>query len=281
VREILTITVLAGMSELVSEQSTMRPKYLDRALVQHNNSEITVIANDSLPLLQAIDALRLEYGWQINWESAPCSSRFDVVDDTDPKWRAAHPADKGVTRPAGGLFTATLPEPNNYDQNSKHLVLSKLVEEYNATDNPGKYMLRADADGQFTVVGTRVRDETGKLRETSPLLDTPLTLAKGSRNAEDTINSILSALESVTGQKVILAELSHSLLLNTKVTMGGEKIPARELLKQAFASTKQPLQYDLGFNPDMPAYILSTSLAMREEDDGLGGKRLVPIDRRP
>ena len=89
------------------------------------------------------------------------------------------------------------------------------------------------------------------------------------------------ALESVTGQKVILAELSHSLLLNTKVTMGGEKIPARELLKQAFASTKQPLQYDLGFNPDMPAYILSTSLAMREEDDGLGGKRLVPIDRRP
>jgi hypothetical protein len=61
--------------------------------------------------------------------------------------------------------------------------------------------------------------------------------------------------------------------------MGGERIPARDLLKQAFASTKRSLQYDLCLNSDAPVYLLSVSLTMREESDGLGGRKLVPVDR--
>lgn len=61
---------------------------MDRALVKHGGSEVTVVANDPIPLHQAISDLCLEYGWQVNWESAPGYSHFDVVDDTDAKWRA-------------------------------------------------------------------------------------------------------------------------------------------------------------------------------------------------
>jgi hypothetical protein len=151
-----------------------------------------------------------------------------------------------------------------------------LIEEYNATDNPGRYVLRVDPDGQLTVVGTEVRDETGALQEISPLLDTPLTLAKAPRTIYDTIKSILGALQSATGRQVLFAASSSSLFMTTQATIGGERVPARELLKQALASTKRPIQYDLGFNPDVPVYMLSPSPAMREEDDGLGGRRLVP-----
>jgi hypothetical protein len=261
----------------ISAQSTARPKFLERARIQHHDSVVTVTANDSIPLFQAILAVRLEYGWQINWESAPGFSRFDVVDDTDPKWRAAHPTEKGVTRPSGGLFVGTFPEPREPSElDRERFALSKLVEGYNATDNPGRYILRVDSDGQITVVGTAVKDESGSLKEISPLLDTPLTIPKGTRSLNDTIDLILTALRSATGKEVLLAVASNSLFATTQAAVGGDTASARELLRQALAATKRPLQYDLFFNPDVPIYILNVSPATREEDDGSGGRKLVP-----
>jgi hypothetical protein len=278
-KSVCITTALAVLSGLTSAQSTPRPRFLDHALIQHSEAGVTVVAKDSLPLLQAISDLRLEYGWQVNWESAPGYSHFDVVDDTDPEWRAAHPGAKGVTRPAGGLFRGTFPEPKEASNPAaERNVLTTLIHEYNATNNPGKYVLRVDSDGQLTVIGTQVRDETGALQETSPLQDTPLSLVKAPRSVDDAIRSILGALQSATGKKVLFAVASSSLFINTQVTVGGERIPARDLLKEAFASTKRLLQYDLCFNADVPVYILSTSLAMKEEDNGLGGRKVVPVD---
>jgi hypothetical protein len=271
--------VLGLLSLVTSAQSAGRAKFSDHARLQHGDSVVTVTANDSIPLLQAIAELRLEYGWQINWESAPGYSHFDVVDDTDPRWRAGHPGEKGVTRPAGGLFTGTFPEPKDpSDAGAERESLTRLIDEYNATDNPGKYVLRVDPDGQLTIVGTRVKDEAGALQKIAPLLDTPVVLPHALRSVDETIRSILGALQSVTGKKVILATASSSLFMTTQVTMGGDKVAARELLKQAFASTKRPLQYDLSFDPDVPIYVLSPSLAIMAVDDGHGGRKLVPVD---
>lgn len=271
------IVALTLFCELISAQSTSRPKFFERARIEHGASVVTVTGNESIPLFQALYAVRLEYGWQINWEEAPCFSHFDLVDDTGPKWRAAHPGEKGVTRPAGGLFTATFPEPKPPDPDAERFVFARLIQEYNATDNPGRYVLRVGSDGQLTVVGTEVRDETGALQEISPLLDTPITLAKAPRTVYDTIKYILGALRSATGTEVLLGAASSSLFRTTQSTVGGEGVPARQLLKQALSSTKLPIQYDLGFNPDVPVYILNVSSATREEDDGFGGRRLVPL----
>jgi hypothetical protein len=279
-QSIYTVMLLVLLSLLTSAQSTGRAQFSPHARVQHGDAGVTVTANDSVPLLQAISELRLEYGWRISWESAPGYSHFDVVDDTDPGWRAAHPGEKGVTRPAGGLFKGTFPEPKDaLDSAAEREALARLIDEYNTTDNPGKYVLRVDPDGQITIIGTRIRDETGALQTITPLLDTPVALASAPRSVDETIRSILGALQSATGKKVIFATASSSLFMTTQVTMGGDRIAARELLKQAFASTRRTLQYDLCFNPDVPVYVLSPSLAMRIEDDGRGGRELVPVDR--
>jgi hypothetical protein len=273
------LTTLALLCGLAATQSTTRPMYLDRARIQRTGTQVTVTANDSMPLFQAIYALSLEYGWQVNREAAPCYSRFDTVDDTAPKWRAAHPGEKGVTRPAGGLFVATLPDPGKASAaSSEQDVLARLINQYNATDNPGKYAVRIDGDETITVVGTQVRDEAGVLQEIAPLLDTPVTLPRKQRNVYDTIELVLSALQSATGKKTLFAVASSSLFINTQLTLGGgEKIPARELLKQALARTGRALQYELSFNPDVPVYLLSVSPVMREEDNGVGGRSLVPM----
>jgi hypothetical protein len=162
------------------------------------------------------------------------------------------------------------------DPASELLALTKLIQEYNTTDNPGKYVLRADSGGQFAVVGTAVRDETGAIQEITPLLDTPVNLVKAPHSVYDTIKSILGALQYATGKQVLLATASSSLLRMTQATVGGEAIPARDLLKQALASTKQPILYDLFFNPDVPIYILNLSPTMQEADDGLARRKLTP-----
>lgn len=274
----MALALLCGVS---LAQSTTRLGYFDRARIQHDDLGVTLVANDPIPLFQAIYAVRLEYGWLVNWESAPGYSHFDLVDDTGPKWRAAHPDAKGVTRPAGGLFTANFPEPKESDPDAERFVLASLIRQYNATDNPGKYVLHADAYGQFTVLGTEVRDETGALQKAFSLLDTRVSLAKATRDVDSTIESILAALQSTTGKKVIFGAESRSLFITTHVTVGGDGVPARELLQQALLGTKQAIQYDLFFNADVPLYILNVSPQLREEGDGIGGRKLVPADRSP
>jgi hypothetical protein len=255
----------------------VRPIFADSAGIQHIGSQIIVTANDSMPLSQAISALRLEYGWKIDLESAPCYSHFDLVDDTGPKWRAAHPNEKGVTRPAGGLFTANLPEPSDAsDIAGEYLALSMLTRQYNATSNPGRYVLRAGPNGQLTIVGTGVRDEAGAPQEVSPLLDTRITLTMAPRTVYDTIEAIRNALQSTTGKKILDGDFSSSLFRTARATVGGEGIAARDLLDDALASTGKTMQYDLFFNADANAYILNTLPVMRlQGGDRPGGTPLA------
>ncbi len=280
-KNVLALTIVAMFTTPALAQSTSHPEFFDHAVLQHGGPAATVTANFPVPLIQAISAIREEYGWRIDWEEAPCYSRFDVVDDTGPKWRAAHPDAKGVTRRAGGLFASTFPEPAGASTAGESDALAKVIGDYNSTDNPGKYSLRLGADGQFAVVGTRVRDETGALREVRPLLDTPLTIEKKARSAYDTVSAILLALSWAAGKNVIVMSVPNNLFRDAEVTVGGNKVAARRLLREALDSTHRPLLYNFGFDPDYNSgtYILNVLVAVKAEDGELGGRRLVPIDR--
>ena len=259
-------------------QSATRPKYFDRARIDHGDSTITITAFDSTPLFQAVYALRLQYGWQVDWESAPGFSQFDLVDDTDPKWRTAHPSEKGVTRPSGGLFVASLPEPTELDASSEEDFLEKLITQYNATSNPGRYTLRRQGGGELAIVGDEVRDDSGALRKITPLFDTKLTIERKKRSVAETIETILRALQFASGTKVIVATATSTLFRISDATIGGDSVPARQLLREALDSTGGAIQYDLLFNADVPAYVLNLSPTMREEDHGVGGKKLTPVE---
>jgi hypothetical protein len=236
-----------------------RPAFFNRARIQHSGATVTVTANDSMPLSQAIDALRLEYGWRINVESAPCYSRFDLADDTGPEWRAAHPDSRGVTGPSGGLFIANFTDPGDgSDFSAEYRTISAIVNAYNATNNPGRYVLLRGPYGGLTVVGTGVRDETGALVEVPPLLGAHINLVASSRTVEGTLEAIRGALQLATGKEVLDGDFSHSLLLNTHATVGGEGVAARELLEEALSSTGRALEYDLSYDADSDNYVLNT-----------------------
>jgi hypothetical protein len=272
----IVLTMLTGFA---SAQSTVRPKFMERAIVRHNRSGVTVIANHSVPLYQAICAIREEYGWKVNWEAAPLNSQFDLVDDTGPRWRAAHPGVKGVTRPAGGGFVSSFAEPkNSLDPSAERELLTKVIQDYNATDNPGKFDLRQDSDGQFTVVGIKVRDEAGALQGIVPVLDTPVFISREPRTVEDLIRIVLDQVSLATGKKIHIANFSSNPLMNAPVTLGGDSVVARNLLQLALASTKRPLQYDLLYDADISEYGLTTSVAVKAQVNSLNERRITPID---
>jgi len=89
----------------------VRPHFLCHATIERKDEQVSVLANNPRPLDQAVVAIRREYGLIVAYEDPPYDSQ-DLVDDTDPGWRVAHPDAKGVTRVAGGLRFGFLQEHN-------------------------------------------------------------------------------------------------------------------------------------------------------------------------
>ncbi len=261
-------------------QSTARPNSKRHGEITDNGSTATVVANCPDPLLQAIEALRDKYGWRINWEEAPFYSRFDIVDSTDPEWRAEHPNAKGATRVAGGFFTSAIPSGVGAPVlDAPKAVLEKLVEDYNKSDNPGKYIV-IESDNGPVIQGVKVRDENGALQDVRPVLDTIIDLPKEPRSTRDTVEAILTALSSAAGAKVVLMGMggfsTKVEYVPTQIVLGGHSLPARQLLIQALASEGNPRYYRLGFEPDPPTYYLNIDV-VRKTDPKTGLS--VPIDR--
>src|SRR5580704_3021757 len=78
----------------VQERSARYSRYMERAEVHHQTNSASVVANSPRPLAQAVTALSEEFAWVIDFEDPPYYSKHDLVDDTAPEWRAAHPNGK-------------------------------------------------------------------------------------------------------------------------------------------------------------------------------------------
>jgi len=216
---------------------------------------------------------------EVNYEAAPLHSHFDLVDVTDSKWRALHPTEKGFWGPVGGTFTSTFPEVSAADGPSgAKAALAKLVADYNQSDYPGKYIVRPYSGGQFTVIGTRVRDDSGDYHTLTPVLDTPILISREQRSVYDSVYAIFNALSSKVGTRMFVMSFPNN-EFDKEVTLGGDEIPARDLLQQALAATGRPTLYDLGYDPNEPVYILNVYVAMKAQNDSAGHRKPVAIDR--
>jgi hypothetical protein len=254
---------------------------MDYAVVQHHGAFVTVLASEPRPLRQAITAVREEYGWTIDFEDPPYYSNYDLVDDTAPEWRATHPGAKGVKRVAGGSFQTDYPERANTATSfpEEEKVLNKIVSAYNLSGNPGKFTVRKEGEGRYAIIGEYIKDDVGQDQRVSSILDTPISMPNDTRSASEAVDFILKELSVKRGIKIFYSRFGNNLLGQTQVTIGGENVPARNLLLQALASTKRPLVMELLFDPDSSAYFTNLSVATLAIYDTSGRKISVPIDR--
>ena len=101
--------LLVSCGSFLLAQSPTKPSFMSAGAIQHHETTATLTANFPGPLVQAIEAISQEYGWTIDFEDPHYISHFDLVDATDPTWRASHPNEKGALRVAGGFFQSTFP----------------------------------------------------------------------------------------------------------------------------------------------------------------------------
>ena len=209
-RRLFVVCFLFGVPLLLLAQAPAKSSFMDAGVIQHEGTTGTLTANFPRPLVQAIETISQEYGWIVDFEDPLYRSHFDLVDATDPAWRAIHPNDKGATRVAGGLFQSSFPEPSTITDNAEEQTLQRLVSDYNSSGNPGKFIVRKEAEGRYAVIGVSRRDETGKDEAVNALLDTSVSMPMQQRDATATLQLIADTLTANTGVKVHLGTFGLS-----------------------------------------------------------------------
>lgn len=252
------------------------PKYMKEGNIQHKVGSAVVTANDPRPLLQAIKAVREEYGWLVSYEDPPYTT--ELINLVNPKFKITHPESKGTLIPAGGAFQV------QYNENSatrtgmgQENLLKLLVSEYNKSGNPGKFIVRKEGDDRFSIVGKSIKDQNGKDKSISSILDTPVSINLQIRTAGETIELILKELSEKSGVNVDTPYTLRN--ITDQVEVGGKDVSARTLLLQTFKATKRPFIYSLLFDADNAGYFLNLSIATQSVSDTYGRKSNIPIDR--
>lgn len=269
------ITILSNVHEQAHDVQARHSRYMDRAEVHHIANSATVTANSPRPLAQAVTALSEEYGWVIDFEDPPYYSKSDLVDDTASQWRAAHPSAKGVTAIAGDTFQTQYAENPGAatSELEEERILDRVVSDYNASSNPGRFSLRNEGNGRFAIVGTYVKDENGLDQGVSSILDAPISVQTDTRDALTTIRVILDGLNTKSRiQQVVPGTMALNALHQSQVNVGGENIPARILLLQALSAAKIKLYWHLYYDHDVNQYALNVLPLMKANYDASGNR---------
>jgi hypothetical protein len=252
----LLIGGVLSTEAVVGWAQVARPQFIDSATVTQTDRKASIYANDPRPLDQAIRAIREQYGWIVDYEDPPYGPN-DLVDDTDAKWRKAHPDAKGVTRVAGGIFRAelTLVDDMSSGSNGEEVLLHDLITKYEGSGNPGRFELRRETPKRFSVVG--IGPANGDVK---PLLDTMITIPAQERTTIDSIRLVLRAISEKSGYKVEVGTGPiNTVMASSKI--GGQERPAREILAKLAGATPLPLVWILLYDADNAMYFVNLDVA--------------------
>lgn len=169
-------------------------------------SPATISVNDPRPLAKAAEALEREYGVPISYEDPAYAFSGDVVDKTDPQYKALHP-DAKVLIPRGGSISVTMPsQPLNLASPSGGDPLSVIQEALSAhaaAGYPGQFKAVKTAIG-YAVLPTGVRSTAGAVvAELSPF-DTPISFPTIQRGVGETLKLICQTVSSASGRTLVL-----------------------------------------------------------------------------
>jgi hypothetical protein len=236
----LGLLAVASAISQTKPETTATPK---QAILSESDGKIEVNANNPRPLAQTLDALHQKYGWVVNYEDPQYVFKADIVESADKS---------GDELPAGGRFSVELTSAQDKDKEND---LQRIVEAYNKSGTPGQFELRKSTEGVFTVAGVASRDAQGKIFSQKPALDTTLTIVAKQRAVSAVLELICKRIAAERRITVTIGVVPRT-LLNIPVSVGGTKMPARDLLLHTLTATNRNLYWRLLFDPKSKSFFL-------------------------
>lgn len=234
------------LAQTVGQRNT---SYLTQAAITETTEAAHIAANSPRPLLQAVDALRLKYGWVVSYEDPAYHSTQEIVENPNDTSQ--------LLVPAGKAFDVEFPARSPVEDQTLRL----LVDAYNQSTNPGAFELRQPTQGRFSIVGAFARNQADAISPQRPLLDTTLTIPTRQRTIANTLNLLCHSLALQNHVSVSLGIWPKALVAYTPVKIGGNAVPARRLLAQSLQAAPRNLYWCLLFDPASKGYVLDIHVA--------------------
>jgi len=242
-RQTIGLMLLLAVPSLAQSSKDSGP-YQKDATISETKDTVHVVANSPRPLEQVLEALQHKYGWVVNYEDPQYTAPQDVVNA---------PGSSNLRYPSGGTFTVDFPAVKPDEGKTLQLI----VDGYNHSKNPGQFELRRGPENRFDVVGVAAHDEKGAMSKQSPPLDTPVTIKADDRSLNQMLDSLCQEVTKQSHVEVDLAVSPRSLLGKTDAKIGGDKVPAREILAQTIDATHHTLYWQLLYDPTNKVYFLN------------------------
>ena len=219
---------------------------------------VKLSVDDPRPVAAAVKLLRDKYGLAITYEDPRFVYESDLVDETDPKYRQAHPGGVRALTPKGGrLEISYAVSPVTGKPENPRATLQMLLDAHASTGYPGRFRIKLDSQ-YFHIIPAKIKNGSGEWVDQGSILDIPITFPKQERSVYITLKTITEALSQATQTKVGLnTGPVVNLFINTLTTQGASGEPARDILVRALESTGRRFSWSLLYDPGVKWFFLN------------------------
>lgn len=278
-RVVFGLLFLSFFAATLCGQNPAQDDYWNTFKVEHGSGTATVTAENGRPLWMALNALKKEYGWAINYEE-PVYSEAETAPAHNVVWDSKHP-ERPSRAPAGHSFSATYPEDRNTPASRQQevAIVNNVVASYNRTQNPGTFRLTVLGNGEIDVIG----QSRGAGAESPSILDTSITLSPGATSAAKALSNLVQALSSSSGVPVKLGVVPFNVLAQAQVQLPAGSASARSVLEAIATSGTVVMDWDLLYDWNSNSYFLSLEPQSKLATDRMGNRviRWVPKGVQP
>jgi hypothetical protein len=213
--------------------------------------------NDPRPVAEAVKQLQEKYGWIITYEDPRLSNESDLLDETDPKYRQAHPGGRRALAPKGGrLEVDYFVSPVTGKPENPGALLQLLLNAHAASANPGRFELKQT--GQiFHVIPSQIKDASGRWVHQTSILDIPITFPEKERSVFETLETVTRSLSSASQMRIVIGTIPLNLFVRLRTTQSASSEPAREALIRTLESTNRKFSWRLLYDPGMKMFALN------------------------
>jgi hypothetical protein len=258
--KLLAVSICVLGCSLIAHGQTESPPDRNRpARIVHEDigsPTATVYTYSRWPLLDALVEVNREYGWAVDEEDAPVVNASEIVDDY-PEIRKKDPTIFGkMLDIKGEPFHSTFDE-DHAQQADVEAVLEQLVQDYNASGNPGKYKLERTASGTYDIVADRYKSQSGEEVAYTPILDCVISVTIPLVDETEAMRRVAEQVNKTCAAGVLNADFAWVPMSQPPEVYGNyDAMPARDVIRALLAQVPVLQYYNVRYIPGVNEFFL-------------------------